>query len=391
MAEAAVGAVLNIVSGVFGAIGLAAFATSFVPKPPTAITQVTIAVGQGNTTTDVDSLSGDHPAISVFAIDGRLIGSDGGNAKKTWPTGSINSVPIKNNNCCQNVQAEYVAIYAIGTDAICISAVGLKNPNSDDSYGWFADVGVNCGMQHHWSETTVGSTENTANYRPDCVWISATGSNNGIVTAGFSFHIIDFSMVTPALASEYNKSYSLACDAPPRFSAWTSIDAAVAPPIFNPFLVYNTDGSDADPTAVLDSANWEDLNDYGHLQNANGLGQLAVPPVRMSSPDPPSRKRSNSPVVKRASIFNATLISSPYPEHSAQQLCDSPNSYGPDVVSETEGLFCDMETKQVWPVCTQASQTGCFDTEAYTLRGSSAKRAEVPEKKYTQINKWGRS
>jgi hypothetical protein len=96
----AVGAVLNIVSGVFGAISLAAVAASFVPKPSAAITQVTTAVGQSNTTTNVDSLSRDHPAISVYAIDGRLIDSDGGNAKKARPAGFINSAPIKNNNCC---------------------------------------------------------------------------------------------------------------------------------------------------------------------------------------------------------------------------------------------------------------------------------------------------
>lgn len=141
-AEVAVGA-LNIVSGVFGAIGLASFAASFVEKPLPAVSHVTIAVGQSASSTkdDPDTFGGNIPAVSIYAIDGRLVGSNEGNRKKMWPSGSKNQVVINNDKGVENVQSEYVAIYATGTNALCISAVGLKNSNDDVSYGWFADVG----------------------------------------------------------------------------------------------------------------------------------------------------------------------------------------------------------------------------------------------------------
>lgn len=50
-------------------------------------------------------------------------------------------------------------------------------------------------------------------------------------------------------------------------------------------------------------------------------------------------------------------------------LCGSETSHGPDFVSRKEGLFCDMESKTVWPVCDEAAEgeTECYDWGSHSL------------------------
>jgi len=43
-------------------------------------------------------------------------------------------------------------------------------------------------------------------------------------------------------------------------------------------------------------------------------------------------------------------------------------SAGPDFVSLSEGLFCDMDEKQLWPLCSSSNATSsCFDTTSNAL------------------------
>ncbi|KAF2498571.1 hypothetical protein BU16DRAFT_579673 [Lophium mytilinum] len=390
MADIAFAAV-NIISGVFGSLGLAAFATSFVPKPPLAVTQVTIAIGQtadDPNKDDPDALGGNVPAIKVFALDGRTVGFAGGHAHHTWAAGSTQPVPIKNYDEVKNVQSEYIAVYMdFATNAICISAIGMKNPNDDTSFGWMGDSGAACGMQWHWSETIVGNTANTASYRSSCVWISGIGSKNDVTAQGLSMHILDFSKMTNATRVAYEADHRLMCDSTPRFSAWTEIMSDISPPFFIPNLNYDVDGSDADPKAVFVPG--IDKTDYKGVEvSANGQ---AFRPVRMPFPPPAPKKvkRDGKIVYRRSEVFKSTLISSPYEEHSARQLCKSESSFGPDVVSEKEGLFCDMDEKKLWPLCSEKVKVACFDTNTNSMRGGSAKREPVPLKSYGTVKKWG--
>ena len=179
----------NIIGGIFGAVGLYEFIKGLVPSPPKGVTNVGVAVGQTADNPEKDdpyNLAGNIPAISVYSVAGNLVASSKGDKKKTWKAGSKNSVSMENNAGQDSVGSEYISVVATGTNAICISAVGLKNPNDEVSYGWFSDVGVSCGMQFHWSETVVGNA-GTQGYRPNCVWITGPDSKNDVKTQGFSF------------------------------------------------------------------------------------------------------------------------------------------------------------------------------------------------------------
>jgi len=161
----------NIIGGIFGAVGLYEFIKGLVPSPPKGVTNVGVAVGQTADNPEKDdpyNLAGNIPAISVYSVAGNLVASSKGDKKKTWKAGSKNSVSMENNAGQDSVGSEYISVVATGTNAICISAVGLKNPNDEVSYGWFSDVGVSCGMQFHWSETVVAMLERKDTVRIVC-------------------------------------------------------------------------------------------------------------------------------------------------------------------------------------------------------------------------------
>ncbi|ORY14871.1 hypothetical protein BCR34DRAFT_644594 [Clohesyomyces aquaticus] len=337
----------NIVAGVFGALGLASFATTFVPKLNLAVHQITVAIGQTDEQSDVDSLFGNIPTVKIFAIDDHEIGVAKGNSKKTWPKGSINPVPIKNEKGAENVQAEYVSIWGGGANAICIAGIGLKNPNDEQTYGWVGDVGVSCGMPFHWSTTAIGSTANTKDYRPDCIWITG-----------------------PTRTTDSR--------------LWDSMIPEISPPFFLPSLDYNiTEGLDLDFDRVFHGG--VDITDYTKIQMQPDRQPLH--PERLPWTKP-KKKRGGRSFYPRSESMMSILISSPYSDHSVKRLCESEMSWRPDVVSETEGLFCDMD-KKLWPLCSDTVKRACFDTETNSMRGRSAKREPVPMKKYGKFDKWG--
>ncbi|KAK5630492.1 hypothetical protein RRF57_006207 [Xylaria bambusicola] len=71
-------------------------------------------------------------------------------------------------------------------------------------------------------------------------------------------------------------------------------------------------------------------------------------------------------IKRRSSVLDKLIITS-MAAHSAQELCDSETSWGPDTVSTVENLFCDMETKTLYPVCAGTATTSCFDLENESL------------------------
>lgn len=62
------------------------------------------------------------------------------------------------------------------------------------------------------------------------------------------------------------------------------------------------------------------------------------------------------------------LIKSGSQHHSAAELCESATSYGPDFVSLSERVFCDIGKKRSWPLCENAKQVACFDQNVDKMR-----------------------
>lgn len=99
-------------------------------------------------------------------------------------------------------------------------------------------------------------------------------------------------------------------------------------------------------------------------------------------------KRSNVKGVKN--LKPDTLVVSHFDRQSAKEMCEHPNSLGPDFVSVAEGVFCDMETAKWWPLCDAEHTKECFDMETQSLKVDGPhKRDDVPAKQYGKHEEWG--
>ncbi|KAF2806753.1 uncharacterized protein BDZ99DRAFT_84836 [Mytilinidion resinicola] len=153
-------------------------------------------------------------------------------------------------------------------------------------------------------------------------------------------------------------------------------------PIFYDLIHHNADNSDQDPKAVLDKKRWR--YKVKHSKNKDGC-----------SSTPPSKREAKPSNANPAPPFMAgPVVRSHHEDHNATHLCSSRTSKGPDVVSLTEGGFCDMEKKQVWPLCSKEVLSGCFDVDANKMRPGPRGRMDlegrrIPYKSYHEEIKWG--
>ncbi|KAI0406548.1 hypothetical protein F4802DRAFT_613415 [Xylaria palmicola] len=82
------------------------------------------------------------------------------------------------------------------------------------------------------------------------------------------------------------------------------------------------------------------------------------------------------------------LIVSHFPSHSAIEVCESETSWGPDFVSMAEGLYCNMETHEVLPLCGNNLTKDCFEINgtvgAATIAATGLKKTMKP----TRVVEW---
>lgn len=91
-------------------------------------------------------------------------------------------------------------------------------------------------------------------------------------------------------------------------------------------------------------------------------------------------KEEQHAVTNRRRHGDRRLIVSSLDVHSADELCRHPMSLRPDFVSLTERTHCNMQTREVLPLCMDGLTAGCFDLEAVaaTTRTSASDYGEAP-------------
>ncbi|KAH7420218.1 hypothetical protein BKA64DRAFT_752830 [Cadophora sp. MPI-SDFR-AT-0126] len=70
--------------------------------------------------------------------------------------------------------------------------------------------------------------------------------------------------------------------------------------------------------------------------------------------------QGNGPIYKRRAPDSRLIISSE-PSHNVTELCESETSRGPDFVSLVERLYCNMDTREIKPLCSDDVDEDCFD------------------------------
>lgn len=406
--------ILLTVSG----LAMIPLAMELFPKAYEATYQIEVAAGLTLSHDGAMSTGGNSPAIALFDGNGRRIAFQTGKTKVTgiekdklithgvWDKGKLGDgntatyslTSLDPNN---NKPAEYITVSAGGTDALCIAYVSATMP-SKDHWAFYGDVPYTCHQDWYPSHLQVQTAG--ASYYPKCFWIAAPDpkTGKGKFKQGFSMHISDFAP-TKERMTQYKDHPETMCDSAPRFKMYDKLTEYQCPPVFDPPAQYNDNATDVD---------FEYLKKPGKQACGPGPGEgkpdanaVALNP---SKPDPKSggklpddkvtgwkgkrgvKSRRDDPCPHESHVVISDIDA-----HSAREVCDSESSHGPDFVSTTEGLFCDMCAHQLWKVCGSPDATGCFDVDTQRLRagGNPLRRDEssadaLPEKAYTKVSHW---
>ncbi|KAI9766664.1 MAG: hypothetical protein M1839_004787 [Geoglossum umbratile] len=382
----------GIINGIsFGVLVLSLFplAKSFFPEPYKATTVVRIATGLSRSGESDSNTGGNQPGIGVFDSNGERIGFLSGTKK------------------------EYISVSGGGDDAICISYIAVTTP-SGANFQFYGDVPKQCGAAWYHSNTYV-TLQQSYTYYPSCIWIASShkdGTRSGNFPEGFAYRIIDFASGNEARAKQYVDKPETMCQSTPRFKMYNNLTEMNCVPFFNPPLQPAADFSDADLNALktdgklaCDPAPGQELTYKKKMELQKGVcfprGGCVTGYGVKKRDDELDDELDDESIVPRADTkangcTPGRLVVSNLDAHTATELCNSTTSAGPDFISMKENLYCDMCTHQIWPLCKDGTQAGCFDKETKAMRPGTGPHArdllsgrDVPDKKYDTVTVWG--
>ncbi|KAJ8106598.1 hypothetical protein ONZ43_g7013 [Nemania bipapillata] len=348
-----------VLTFILNAVGLASFGlfVSDIAKGDKGVKDLTfveLIVGSGDPT-----MGGAVPSIALWNENGDRLGQYKRTSNK-YKEGHDGTIMIEHDQTTGGSaqQTAYIMLSNVDVDAICISAIYITDAKLNTVF--FGDIGQLCGMSWGISNRDIGDEH----MRPKCVWLDGDGTN-GINAQAMSFHLPDV-VGNPDRLAQYQERRDTLCNSTPRFSFWGDLLPDSEIPFFDPQLQYQTDssngglGADVDPDRVLDKP--------GQFDKSVSLYQGGKAKLRRSghgvSADSTRAAGRRGLRKQRRNRKPDTLIVTPYPDHSARELCNSTTSWGPDTVSLNERLFCDMETKSLFPLCGDNGViTFCFDLQ----------------------------
>ncbi|KAL8928980.1 MAG: hypothetical protein Q9208_001423 [Pyrenodesmia sp. 3 TL-2023] len=237
-----------------------------------------------------------------------------------------------------------------GTDGICISDVYMKwadNQGFAFEGGWFKW----CNMWWYHSSITL-TTSSGDRYQPPCGWLDMDASN-GHSLVGFRVDMLELQNI-------------------PNINAWSKED--VQSYCTNTFQF---------SASVADQYLKSNIATTGD-ENAKGSKRAL---------ENPSSSRNKTLSVTDTSGRRKKLVVSEYEGQSAQELCDSDKSRGPDFVSMAEGKYCDMSEKKTYQLCSGSTRRECFslDQENKRLRrrGGVKDASSSVHREYGKVDRWG--
>ena len=366
--SSALGFILNA-AGVFVPLALQAKDAMSVPKEATS---VQIIAGSGDSTT-----GGSIPHVALWDDDGNRIGQYYPGKKDKLKEGDAITLTVTNNENHNN-QADpyYVMLSNFENNAICISAVTVSNQEISGTF--FGDTGYKCGQSWFLSQNAIGSNFQ----KPRCVWLDGDHTN-GINARALSFHLNDMAPDQDKL-SEYQGMPDTLCRSTPRFSFWGNMLPNSEIPVFEPKLEYKIDratggqGADKDPHRVIDKHEYDKAV---YMYQGPATKRAAIP--QHGAKD---RGANHNP---------KHLIVTDHPADDVREVCEHPNSYGWDIVSNAQNLFCDMEHKQLYNVCNgREFKDNCFDMDNKIIVPTGGANvpdevaAHIPRKNYTSQAHW---
>ena len=345
---------------------------------------------------DAGSLRGNTPHIALWDDGGNRIGQY--HPKEGAAIDGLGDGPdpfsvAHNQNGNQKADAYYAMLSNPGHDAICIAAITIGTKWPATLYG---DTGYKCGQSWFPSQNPIGS----GRAKPRCVWLDGDHTNK-INAQALSFHINDMAPTKDKLA-EYQKTPATLCESTPRYSFWGNMEPDSEIPFFVPQLEYlpgsdGNEGADKTPHGVIDKPGQYDKSVYNYIGPGTSATAVNMKPTRRQ--ERPERRPSRKPGSKgtsRGSNHNPEhLIVTAHPHDDVREVCEHPNSYGFDIASTVQNLYCDMENKQLYRICTHPEDDdNCFHMDHKVIipmggiNGSRELAMVAPSKNYTSVAHW---
>ncbi|KAI1089875.1 hypothetical protein F5B19DRAFT_353518 [Rostrohypoxylon terebratum] len=348
MAAAAVVGAIGLISK---ALGIVQFGIDNFPKSKSVDAVVRITTGL-DTPGGLQNAGGSLPDVRLFNEAGDFLGltADPGKIQN----GGFADITISQKG--KNTQQATYALFSANNDAICIAYATITLPNQD-KYSWVGDWGRQCGAKWYYSHVYIGSTGVT----PDCMWIDG---NNDQPQSGFQIHWPEFYVPSgdslPADPKEQSDKIDYFCSQGPAFK-------------------YYNYATDPNPRNII----------YWTITNPRSEPLTAYGPAKEA--ESAKFRRDGTVYPRQTTNGTATnphkdrLVISNNEKHTADGLCGSDTSYGPDFVDMATGTFCRMSDKKQFPLCDETITDNCFNTESKQLvvNGVSA-RAEP----YNDILDW---
>ncbi|MCJ1428258.1 hypothetical protein MMC29_006167, partial [Sticta canariensis] len=306
-----------------------------------------VKVGTGSTLANESSYNtgGHKPNIALWGNDGHRIGRYRPHKSDYVPDGTQTNIKVHHGDTePENAakQPEYILLTMNDDDAICVNYVAVTGPDNNQM-GWYGDVGFTCGADWYHSQYKIGAND----YMPRCTWIDKDHTN-GLRFQGMGIHMTDFNSNSGALAKQYQDVPDSMCKTSPRFKMYESIGPDGVLPIYWPPLnISPANQTDADPQAMSSNQGIPG-GDPGMVTPQRRAVEPATTNASYSATRAP--RKTNKP----GSRFDGHLIVSHHAQHSAIELCESDYSVGADFASIEEEQYCDMYTKDIWPICTDS-------------------------------------
>ncbi|KAI0868305.1 hypothetical protein GGS24DRAFT_482771 [Hypoxylon argillaceum] len=296
---------------------------------------------------------GDLPDVEVFNEFGVSLG------KRTRPgkikAGEYIDVDIKHNH--MSTQQSPYALFGANNDAICIAMATITWPDGSQ-YGWMGDWGYKCGGTWYYSNIYV----QPAGIKPRCLWIDG---NSDARRTGFQVHWPEFAQGHNGSLPDTDEGKAAKarylCTAGPPFTMTQQPNAH--PKKLNFWVPkYGADG---------------EVKDMAVAETRGRVYGQAEP----TEEDLAARKRAEEPFMAHS------LVVSDSEQHSAEELCGSPTSMGPDFFDARTGTFCRMADKTVWPACDYGTNTtdGCFNDVVNVLVINGVAARDEP---YVSVIDW---
>lgn len=325
MAAQAVGVAVEVIGLVGSVLGIVQFGQDMMPSGTlSAADSSSLRIGLGLDGVNLSQSEGIVGNIKVYNENQIMVGAGSGDG--FMGDGGFQDINI-DQHYGPGKQPTYVQING-ADDAVCIAYIMQTWPDGKQR-GWLGDMGYVCGA--HWGYSNVVVDDN--NYKPFCTWIDQN-HDNGNPYAGIQIHMSEFNVNSN---STYSKDMAHYC-------SWPTM-----------YLSPSTDAQ-----GMPDNQIW------------------GSPKDKTSVPAKPRAIKTRSPALA------STIIGSQDASHSALKLCQSETSHGSDFVSFHEGVFCDMETKTPWPLCSDSVKDDCYRWETHTLIDAGGHTA----KNYDNIQHW---